>query len=119
MTSSFGTELTGGSRAVRICAIHSASDSKWRNAAEADMKILIVVAFALAALAVPATAHPHGAKSKRHHGKAYRPQHRKRAHRRYRRAPRYLEDTCSVQPSPHFQDYPYWAACAFTPKSIR
>jgi len=84
------------------------------------MKILIVVAFALAALAVPATAHPHGAKSKQYHGKkAYRTQRRKRVSRRYRRARRDPEDTCSVQPLPHFQDYAYWAACAFTPKSIR
>lgn len=82
------------------------------------MKFVILMGFAVAALAVPATAHPHGAKSKYHQGKTHRSH---RAKRRYRRTLRYnrdQHDTCSVQPLPHHQDYPYWAACAFTPKSL-
>ena len=77
------------------------------------MKILIVASFVFVALAVPALAHPHGAKSKRDHNKTYRTYRPKAAYRRYR------DDTCPVRPDPHFQDYPYWAACAFTSKSFR
>ena len=83
------------------------------------MKFLVAAACALVMFAVPATAHPHGAKSKQAHGKAYRGHHRKRAQRRYRSRARYSDDWCSVQPSPHHQNYPYWAACAFTPKGFR
>ncbi|MFY0613199.1 MAG: hypothetical protein JXQ99_16830 [Hyphomicrobiaceae bacterium] len=82
------------------------------------MKILVATAITLAVLAVPATAHPHGAKSKRDHGKAHQTYRNKRTHRRLRQGPRYSEDWCSVQPLPHHQDYPYWAACAFTPKNF-
>jgi hypothetical protein len=82
------------------------------------MKYLVLAGLVLA-LATPAAAHPHGAKSKRHYGKYHRPHRAERRRRAQWRRYRYEEeDTCSVQPSPQYDDFPYWAACAFTPKSL-
>ena len=83
------------------------------------MKFMILVGFVLAVFAVPATAHPHGAKSKRDQAKTHRTYRAKRRHRRARRYRGFAGDGCSVAPDPHHQDYPYWAACAFTPKSLQ
>lgn len=51
------------------------------------MRILIAASFVLVAFAVPASAHPHGAKSKREHGKTYRT---------YRPKGTYRDDTCPI-----------------------
>lgn len=82
------------------------------------MRLLIIASFAFAALATPASAHPHGAKSKKHASKSHRVGRVRRFHGGgFHRG--FRDGGCSVQPSPHFQDQKYWAACAFTPKNDR
>ena len=83
---------------------------------------LLVAAFVLGGLALPAVSHPHGAKSKRYQGKYYR--YNRRAHRRnwrhrrYRRSDRFI--SCA-SPGPYFHagQFPAWAACAFAPRGRR
>ena len=86
------------------------------------MRTFLIAGLFLAAFAVPATAHPHGAKSKRAYAKKYtahrskRRYRRYRSYRRYRRSPAYC---ASSGPFKYYPQYSFWAACAFAPKSWR
>ena len=87
------------------------------------MKAILIAGLFLAAFALPVTAHPHGAKSKRHYGKTYYTHRAKRRYRRYRsqrRYRRYRTNNCaSSGPYKYYPQYAFWAACAFAPKDWR
>ena len=87
------------------------------------MRAILIAGLFLAAFAVPVTAHPHGAKSKRHYAKksyTHRARRTSRRYRSYRRYRRYRTRHCaSSGPFKYYPQYPFWAACAFAPKNWR
>ena len=83
------------------------------------MKALLAALLLLPLFAVPAAAHPHGAKSKGYYGKSYRARYIKRT-RRHRYLRRYRVRHCaSSGPYKYFRDIGFWASCAFAPKDWR
>lgn len=81
------------------------------------MKAVFAALLLLPLFAVPAAAHPHGAKSKGYYSKSHRSSYIKRSNRRYRYIRRHRVRNCaSSGPYKYFRDIGFWASCAFAPK---